>query len=202
MKSQASEVLNPKSLQSQNRLRQKFESPIKPLGVLHGRRFTAVLFQRNRPFGDLRRRPLLCGCQGINRHPANGSKVTRVTQWRPKTRPFRLGKAALRQPSDKEWRGALACNGIGAEPFIPEFGRAYCLPSPIAWGCLSPLPPNRGMETKGPRTREGGDHQPSRRGAAERAAGVALRNRTGPESWNTPARKVGTEIGMTAKSLK
>src|SRR6516165_5643968 len=38
MKSQASEALNPKSLQSQNRLRQKFESPIKPLEVLHGRR--------------------------------------------------------------------------------------------------------------------------------------------------------------------
>jgi hypothetical protein len=37
MKSQASEALNPESLQSQNRLRQKFESPIKPLGVLHGR---------------------------------------------------------------------------------------------------------------------------------------------------------------------
>ena len=37
MKSQASEALNPKSLQSQNRLRQKFESPIKPLEVLHGR---------------------------------------------------------------------------------------------------------------------------------------------------------------------
>src|SRR6516162_5730094 len=40
MKSQASEALNPESLQSQNRLRQKFESPIKPLGVLHGRLFT------------------------------------------------------------------------------------------------------------------------------------------------------------------
>jgi len=37
MKSQASEALNPERLQSQNRLRQKFESPIKPLGVLHGR---------------------------------------------------------------------------------------------------------------------------------------------------------------------
>src|SRR6516225_10106025 len=37
MKSQASEALNPESLQSQNRPRQKFESPIKPLGVLHGR---------------------------------------------------------------------------------------------------------------------------------------------------------------------
>jgi hypothetical protein len=37
MKSQASEALDPESLQSQNRLHQKIESPIKPLGVLHGR---------------------------------------------------------------------------------------------------------------------------------------------------------------------
>ena len=43
MKSQASEALNPKSLQSQNRLRQKFESPIKPLEVLHGRLDTDAL---------------------------------------------------------------------------------------------------------------------------------------------------------------
>jgi hypothetical protein len=43
MKSQASEALNPESLQSQNRLRQKIESPIKPLGVLHGRLHTPIL---------------------------------------------------------------------------------------------------------------------------------------------------------------
>jgi len=37
MKSQASEALNPESLQSQNRLRWKIESSIKALAVLHGR---------------------------------------------------------------------------------------------------------------------------------------------------------------------
>jgi hypothetical protein len=48
MKSQASEALNPESLQSQNRLRQKFESSIKPLGVLHGRLHTDQGFFRYR----------------------------------------------------------------------------------------------------------------------------------------------------------
>jgi hypothetical protein len=43
MKLQASDALNSESLQSQNRLRQKFESTIKPLGVLHGRLFRGCL---------------------------------------------------------------------------------------------------------------------------------------------------------------
>jgi hypothetical protein len=56
MKLQASEALHPESLQSKTPFARKIESPVKALGVLHGRRFGFAEAATNKPRGDLRQR--------------------------------------------------------------------------------------------------------------------------------------------------